>query len=92
MNTNSNTQTRQTDQKNVGGGNIMDQMERNVPMKKCGEQPEVMYCYNNIVNMGENHMTRFTSLRTCDRNKDPNDKNLYCKYYEECVKPPTQEK
>lgn len=67
----------------------VNNLEQNVPMKICGKESdnETYYCYNNVVNMGENFMMRLTTLRACDRNKDKNDKNLYCKYYEECVKP-----
>lgn len=67
----------------------VNNMEQNVPMKVCGKESdnETYYCYNNVINMGDNFMMRLTTLRSCDRNKDKNDTNLYCKYYEECVKP-----
>jgi len=67
-------------------------LEQNVPMKVCGNDSETYYCYNNIVNMGENYMMRLTTLRSCDKNQDKSDKNVYCKYYEECVKPNDSQK
>lgn len=69
-------------------------LEQNVPMKICGNEsdPETYYCYNNVVNMGENFMMRLTTLRSCDKNQDKTDTNLYCKYYEECVKPNNSKK
>lgn len=67
--------------------NNMDENKKQ-QMKICGKKGEQMYCLNNILNAGSDYVMKLTTLRKCDVNVDKRDDNIYCRYYEDCVKPP----